>query len=352
MVSRIVSCLQSTHGSHAAAYLGALRRTGSIVLNVDSLLRAPAAWGGWESTTLRVAAKLLEPSLMAEQDRILASAVDHIQPELFFTVKGATVSDRFLRYASARDVTTVNFFPDVSMTAHGKRLLRALPLYDWIFTAKSYGPSDAERLFGRTERCITIPHGYDPSIHRPMRADSRQLEIYGADVTFVGTWSPAKQRIAEGVRRCTDVLGRTFKIWGDQWAGRSKSLGDSVQGRSLLADEYALALSCSRVGLGLLSEARDGASSGDLTTTRTFEIPACGCLLIHQDNEELRSFFEVGRECLGFRDIEDLQESLADVLRDPEVGASIASAGYRRATQSGYSVDARLASMLELLGLP
>ena len=98
----------------------------------------------------------------------------------------------------------------------------------------------------------------------------------------------------------------------------------------------------SKVNLGLLSTPRTTRDGRDLTTTRSFQVPACGGVLLHEDNPEIRQYFEPDREILTFTDNVDLVATLRRAVDDPGLRASIAAGGYRRCVDCGY--DYRLAA--------
>lgn len=351
MTLRVLTSLQSADGSHADSYKRALQRIGAVVLNVDPLLRSPESWGGWTSPSLKALARGIRPLLRRDHNLSLLRALEGFHPDLFFTVKGSLVGDDFLIEAKRRAVMTANFFPDVSMTAHGKGLRKSLQHYDWIISSKSYGPEDVAALFGGRVRSAWVPHGFDPQRHRPITVDRQSAATYGSDVVFVGTWSPKKQAFLEPLAARLAGGPYTLRVWGEQWSGKSEVLRPYIAGRGLDADEYPLALSAARVAIGLLSEARSGSSSGDLTTTRTFEIPACRCAMVHEDNAEVRQFFQPDHECLLFSSADGLVAAVTALLENESRRARLAEAGFSRCHESGYSVDARMSEMLSLLGL-
>ena len=80
-----------------------------------------------------------------------------------------------------------------------------------------------------------------------------------------------------------------------------KLLSRAHQGGEVYADDYARALTGSRIGLGFVRRV-----CPDQHTTRTFEIPACGSLLLadrteeHQDSlkkGKRQSFLHLARSC-------------------------------------------------------
>ena len=114
----------------------------------------------------------------------------------------------------------------------------------------------------------------------------------------------------------------------------------------VLGREYAKCISASRICLGLLVEARPGASSGDLITARTFEIPASGGFMLHERNNEVSRYFLEDRECAMFSDADELVRKVRHYLENDRERRAVAEAGRLRCLASGYSVDARMEQVL------
>src|SRR5665213_280349 len=101
--------------------------------------------------------------------------------------------------------------------------------------------------------------------------------------------------------------------------------------------------------LGLLSEVRSGASSGDLITARTFQIPACGTFMLHERNAEVSQYFEEDREVVFFSTVEEMAAKIVHYLRNREERELIAGAALERSQRDDYSIDGRLKSVIAWL---
>jgi spore maturation protein CgeB len=131
-----------------------------------------------------------------------------------------------------------------------------------------------------------------------------------------------------------------------QWEKAGCSLARWVETREVLGAEYAKAIRLSKINLGILSEVRKGASSGDLITARTFHIPACGGFMLHERTEEVRQHFEEGRECGMFNGAAEMVEKVGYFLDHAAEREAIAEAGHIRCLTSGNSVDDRVRAVL------
>ncbi len=345
---RILMVCDLWQGSDSYAMARAARRFGhSVTIVSDSTYLGR----DWRHPLLRASRRLLRPLMAHDFNAQLIRTAEMLQPHLLLVCKGVLVEPKAIHAAKRAGAFAALWWPDVSFFAHGPYIPRAAPHYDWIFTTKSFGLADLRTKFGY-DRASFLPHAFHPEVHRKFRCDASDHERYGCDVSFIGTWSPKKQALLETLidRR----PGVKLKIWGMQWEKAGDRLKPWVQSREVLGAEYAKAIRLSKVNLGILSEMRKGASSGDLITARTFHIPACGGFMLHERTEEVASFFVEGRECGMFAGAEEMAAKVGYFLDHPQEREAIAEAGHLRCLSSGNSVDDRvravLAKVAELTG--
>lgn len=337
---RILAVSELWPGSNGYAYVRAFQRLGHSVWVVPSERVVPSAW---TSKPLRLLRRVLEPVLVREYNDLLIEEARKLVPHLFFVFKGRWVKGSTVRRLREMGIATINLYPDVSFMAHGPYLPRALPQYDWIFQTKTFGLIDLAKTLG-VQHASFLPHSFDPEVHRPMILDDYEHQIYDCDVSFVGTWSPKKQQILEHVTQALPNI--KLRIWGEQWEHTSGPLAAYWQGRGAHGDEYAKALVASKINLAILSEIRKGASSGDRTTSRTFQIPATGAFMLHERTPEILSYFIEDKECACFDKPEEVVQKIAYYLSHTEIREKIAAAGHQRALHSGYCVDNQSGTVL------
>ncbi|HEX3406963.1 MAG TPA: glycosyltransferase, partial [Caulobacteraceae bacterium] len=122
-----------------------------------------------------------------------------------------------------------------------------------------------------------------------------------------------------------------FAIHGDA------RLAAAWQGGEVYGDDYARALTGARIGLGFLRKV-----CPDQHTTRTFEIPACGGMLLADRTDEHRAFFEEGREAEFFGSAAELVDKARFYAANEAARAKIAAAGRARCKSGGYAYIERL----------
>ncbi len=331
-------------GSNSGAIARALSRQGALVHLVDHRNFVPMV--NSRKRLMRAVHFLLHRLFVREYNNKLVREIQLLQPDLVLVYKGESVEPRSLHLARKMGIRCFNDFPDVSAFTHGPRLPRCLPLYDHVFTTKSFGVRDFEHHF-HLKQISYLPHGFDPEIHRPLSSRGRLADRFQADASFIGTWSPKKESFLAAVMPRNP--GINLRIWGSQWEkARTPCLQPHIVGRDIMGVLYPLAIESSRVNIAILSEVRHGASSGDQTTARTFEIPACRGFMLHERTEELASFFDDGREVASFSSPEELAEQVHYYLNHEVNRERILQAGHARCVREN-SADARAAVILETL---
>ena len=337
---RILMVCDLWQGSDSYAIARAFRREGhSVTIVSDSTYYGRE----WRSRVLRAARRLMRPFIVRDFNDALIKSAEGLAPHLLFVCKGMLVEPRAIEAAKRAGALATLWWPDVSFFAHGPSIPRAVPHYDWVFTTKTFGLADLKAKFGMT-RASFLPHAFHPEVHRKFRCDASDQERYGCDVSFIGTWSPKKQALLEAlVDARPDVK---LKIWGMQWEKAGAGLARWVESREVLGAEYAKAIRLSKVNLGILSEMRKGASSGDLITARTFQIPACGGFMLHERTCEVGQFFVEGRECGMFEGADEMVAKVGYYLEHADEREAVTEAGRLRCLNSGNSVDDRVRAIL------
>lgn len=333
---RVLVLRENWIGNTGLSLFNALLRAGVWAASISEGEYIPLKWEGLPMKSL---ARTMRSRCVRQFNRALLREAEIVQPHLFIAVKGTFVKPESLRGLRKMGATSFCFFPDVSFMSHGKYLVRALPEYDWVFTTKSFGPKDFSDAF-HCDKISFLPHAFDPQVHQPRMQTRELLDLFEADVSFVGAWSPKKEMLLEGLIRARPNL--KLNIWGNSWnrLSRSSPLRPFTMFKPIIGIGYASAISCSKVNLGLLSEKVHGASSGDRITSRTFHIPACGGLLLHERTDDLLEIFEENVSCVCFDGVEELAKKVDWLLSNEERRVSIAEHG-QKVVAAGHSWDHR-----------
>ena len=318
-------------GSDARALAAELRGQGHMLIDRHYEDYFPTKW---RSILMRGVRRLLRNCMAAEYNRAVEELLQVEAMDFLLVFKGMLLSPKTLQKFRAAGIPCYCVYPDVSFQDHGANIWDCLPLYDCVFTTKSFHLEDSE-LRRRVKRLEFVPHGFDPEVHRPIPLTETLKSYYSSDLSFVGVWTPKKERIL--LTLVEAMPDARLKIWGPFWERATVAVRNCWQGRAAYGDELAAICTNARINLGLLSEAGGGTVKGDQTTARTWQIPACGGFMLHEDTEELRAAFSAGEHIAVFGDTEELVAAVRKYLGDDLLRDRLRLAGYQHCLKSGYS---------------
>ena len=300
-------------------------------------------------------------SVVDEINRSVLEAAREFRPDLVWAEKQEFLRVETIEALRKLGAKLVHFTPDPYFALNWKRtqlMDDAMTAFDALVYCKSY-EREAYEALGKP--LVYMPLGYCDEVHRPMPSDDPR---WGCTVGFLGGWEPRREHLLHGVA----AMGVDLKIWGGYWdflhdgrwtprrhiilrqlAGdkhfdfhRDDLLANAHQGPEVYADDYARALTGSKIGLGLLR-----AVCPDQHTTRTFEIPACRSLLLADRTAEHQEFFLEGKEAEFFGSTEELLDKIRFYGSNESARQRIAETGYNRCIEGKYAYVHRLQAALD-----
>jgi len=179
-----------------------------------------------------------------------------------------------------------------------------------------------------------MPFGCDPELHP--RVDLAEVpDELKADVVFIGSWDPERERWLRALATLDDV---DFALWGGLWDTHCKdaTLRRAWRGRPLVGREMSQAVAGGKIHVNILRRQNKRAHN-----MRTFEIPCAGGFMLHERSAEAARIFSPGEACDDFGTPEELCDKVRHYLAAPDERARIAEAGYRRAHEYTYTDWAR-----------
>jgi hypothetical protein len=295
-------------------------------------------------------------SVVDEINRSVRESATEFRPDLVWAEKQEFLRAETIGELRRLGAKTVHFTPDPYFSLHWKRtrlMDEAMGAFDALVYCKSYERRQYEALGKPT---VYMPLGYCDEVHRPLVSEDGR---WNCAVGFLGGWEPRRERFLHAII----AAGVELKIWGGYWdflrdgkwtlrrhlilrqlAGEEHFhfhsdalLARAHQGGEVYADDYARALTGSRIGLGFVRKV-----CPDQHTTRTFEIPACGSLLLADRTQEHQEFFEEGKEAEFFGSCEELLDKVKFYCSNEGVRKRVAERGYRRCKEDGYAYVCRL----------
>jgi spore maturation protein CgeB len=233
----------------------------------------------------------------------------------------------------------IHYTPDAQLVINRSRYFDdCIPLYDVVVTTKPFEVEPYRRAGAKD--VLLVLQGYDDRFMSCTPSSNDQREL-GSDVCFIGH----RERHYSQLLRAAKMVTEHLKIWGPGWSRYARFhpwVRTSVAGEGIWGKRYPLALSCSKIALGLLMK-----QMPETTTTRSFEIPAAGVFMLAERTDDHQALFEEGVEAEFFGSEQELKEKIVFYLKHDDVRGKIAAAGRARCLRSGYHSREQLQRVLD-----
>jgi hypothetical protein len=315
----------------------ALRRLGHEVLHLDLREWLPSTvWV--DRVTWRVGGHVFGPWLARQIRHRLASQ----RFDLVHVDNGEYVGPPVLKALRQLAPRVINYNIDDPTGPRDRQRFeayrRALPGYDLVSVVRLENVAECLALGAR--HVLRVWRSADEVNHAPRPLTDVLARQWQTDVLFLGTWMPERGVLLKTLLE----LGVPISIRGSHWqkAPEWSDLASCWLGGALSGDDYALALQCARVNLGLVS-----LGNRDQHTTRSLEIPALGGLLCAQRTLEHAAMYEEGREALFWDDARECADQILRLLADEPGRQQMAKAGHERYLRNRHGNEDVMQQLLD-----
>lgn len=267
----------------------------------------------------------------------VAEACREQRPQILVSTGMAPLTPAALQAIRAMGIVSVNYSTDDpwNPAQRARWFLRALPLYDHVFTPRSANIEDFQRLGCPDVR--RLPFGYDDGLFRPSAATPATPV---SNVLFVGGADADRVAFMTAFMRNGPAPALAGVYWDRHPAMRSHAIGVKSP------DELSRLTAAAKVNLCLVRRAnRDG------HVMRSFEIAAIGGCMLAEDTAEHREIFgEDGESVAYFDSPESAARRARELIADPGERRRLALAVRERVARGGHTYRDRLLAMLATFG--
>jgi hypothetical protein len=216
----------------------------------------------------------------------------------------------------------------------------AVPHYDLLVVIRAINVPEAKALGAR--RVLCVHRSADEAGHAPQALTPEDRVRWASEVLFLGTWMPERGPFLAELLR----MGVPLSIRGSDWrrAPEWPALSGAYKGAGIYGVDYARAIQCARVNLGLLSK-----GNRDLHTTRSLEIPALGGLFCAERTSEHLAMYQEGVDAVFWSTPDECAHRCRDLLADEPRRAAIAAAGHRRVHSNRHFNEPTMGTVLGAL---
>jgi spore maturation protein CgeB len=318
----------------------ALRRLGHRLDHIDLRLLLPST--PWvDRVTWRLGGNLLHPWLAHSLSKRLAGT----QFDACYVDGGEWVTPAIIALLRRHAGKIISYSIDDPLGprdgARFKAFRQSLPHYDLNAVVRHENIAEAYAIGAKD--VIRVYRSADETSHAPRQLSPSDHDRWHSDVLFLGTWFPERGPFMLDLLR----RGVPLTIRGSNWhkAPEWPQLKSHWKGGAIGDDDYAKAIQCAKVNLGLLSK-----ENRDLHTTRSLEIPALSSLLCAERTSEHMAMYTEGQEALFWKDAEECAAMCRFALADDDRRREISLAGHQRVKNNGHYNEMILASILAVAG--
>jgi spore maturation protein CgeB len=300
--------------------VNALRRLGHTVRVVDpeGLIPYPAV-GYWMHRGKGI-------FLGGSARRRVLKAIGSGEFDVAFVNGGMLVDRALVSELKMRCGAVINYNNDDPFSSRDggkwRHYLDALPFYDLVVVVRECNVGEASAAGAR--EVMRVFMSADEVAHYPRTVTEEDQHKWRSSVAFIGTWMPERGPF---LRRLIES-GVPLAIFGDRWqkAEEWPLLQPHWRGPGVFADDdYAKAVQCAGVCLGLLSK-----GNRDLSTTRSFEIPHLGGVLCAERTSEHLDLYREDEEAVFWESPEECAEKCRRLLADEGLRGRLSAAGRAR----------------------
>lgn len=339
---------ESWMGSSARSLKESLHRISVPGVNeIDEInedLFIPKARARW----LRAIHRVLAPAYRRELTNAVIKKCHDTRPEVLLVYKGYSVDAELVRAVKAMGVFTVNVFPDYSPHAYGERLRKAIGEYDLVISTKPFHPALWQSVYGYSNRCVFVPHGYDSSVHL-ITTPPKEFQY---DLGLIATWRPEYHVLMRQVASLLKNDQVRVAIAGNGWTERASEFPDEwVFAGGIIGTAYARWAQRSKILIAPVTRdvvINGQRQPGDEDSTRTYELAAANCFFIHRRTDYAQTIYAEDTEVPFFDDAEELVKLATLFLAEDELRFKMSAAAHARGVPD-YSIDSRAEQVVNII---
>ncbi|MCX5855327.1 MAG: glycosyltransferase [Deltaproteobacteria bacterium] len=271
---------------------------------------------------------ILKASLIKENKEFL-SVVSKERPDLLFIIKGDFVFPATLeKIKEVLSCPVVGYVWDEPFYTHNNNqddyrksnFKNCVLWYDFIFVFDTFYIDEIKRQGAKNVRYL--PLATNPNRYSEITVTDQDRHVYAYDVCFIGLPFENRVEIFENLRNYK------IGVFGDHWAKyfmlkgmktpayyKGKATGETVN-KIYLSSKIVLNIHHPHSIEGL--------------NTRTFDIPACGAFEIVDYKKNVEKHFEIDKEMVTFRNINELKSKTDFYLKNDDLRKTISERGKKR----------------------
>lgn len=263
--------------------------------------------------------------------------VDEYKPDILFVIKGNIIYPETLRKIKAKNKGIKIILWMMDSALRFSIVLEGARYYDLFYT---YEPADIPQLRDMGIKKARLLHmAFDPDVYKRF-AEKREY----IDIIFVGGVSgyPNRELIFNALTPFFKQKKLKVAIYGKQWSMynpfklykykiKKKELGKLINNFNINHNQINEVYNSAKICLNL-----PDFEAEEAITPRTFEILGAGGFQIADYKNSLKDFFEIDKEIVCFKNIDELKQKISYYLENDKERKAIAEAGHKAVTKHTF----------------
>jgi spore maturation protein CgeB len=299
------------------------------------------------SISSRIYFKLGYPLDVLGINQKILEFTENFKPSIIWIDKGILIKPNTLRKIRQLlpCVKLVLWSPEYIKLKHNRSsyLTASLNIYDYLISPMRQNFECSWVRKHGTKNLLWVPQGYDEDLHRPLPITQKEIEKFGSDIGFIGSFENSRAEkllfLAEN-----DLKVRVWGSGWNDWVDKHENL--KVENLNLGGEDYIKAICANKINICFLRK-----TNIDRSTCRSVEIPSCGGFMLAERTKEHQEMLEENKEAVFF-DINNKEELLQKAryyLNNFQERQHIALAARKRCLISKYSYFEILYTIIQSL---
>lgn len=268
-------------------------------------------------------------------NRRLISQVRRFRPDILLISKGGTIEAETL-WEIRKDNGTqiINVMNDNPLLMGN---VNAIPPCHYYFVKDTYVLQSLRR--SGFSNVHYLPQCVDPAVRRPLELGPEDMRTFSSDIMIIGSLYPYRLKLVKELKDLKPA------IWGTGWnKADDADILKLYRGRGVWGTEKTKAICGAAITLNPHHPLNDIRG----TQSRTFDIAACAGFQLSEYKEDIEDLFEIGREMVCYRTLDELKEQIHYYLLHPDERRKIGTAGRERVLKD-HTYDNRLRQILDIM---
>jgi hypothetical protein len=219
-------------------------------------------------------------------------------------------------------------------------------LYELVVSTKPFHPENWREIYGYSNPCVFVPHGFDPAVHLWANAP----EVQDFDVILAASWRPEYHELMTGFAKIIGSTNLRVGVAGQGWSSRKSSFPTNwIFAGPLYGRAYGEWVRRGKIVIAPVHThvVIDGIRQpGDQDTTRTYELASAYCFFLHRRTSYVAGIYSETNEVPMWDTPEELAEKVLHFLPLDSVRRRMAAAAHKKAVLA-FSIPSRAEEVVE-----